>query len=343
MVSVPVQQALFDRQGETRPQLQARSANFADNWLPDAERMVVGFGSRAGGLAGSTVVFALPLTPKQVVIVRVADQAGGRRAFHFLVMERSDYERYAGDPFAIAQRLPATWDARGELPALSWPAEPLPPRTIADVQKVLRRVKASALREDEDPEAPGFERTVENSESPSLLGGIQVLVDGGKLVFARPQPDLALVESLWTLLPYTTRPKLWPTSFAFTNDLGFDVVVLPRIDEAEFEGYTTEDQAAIYPQGSYELALQTAAEAGNQRELETVFRRRNSGEVMRLALWLMAGMLLLVIGSRWFVPPPSAPNMHVQKAAAAAGIVAVGDPWSAACMLEYGYQLWLKP
>ena len=68
-----------------------------------------------------------------------------------------------------------------------------------------------------------------------------------------------------------------------------------------------------------------------------------SGEVMRLALWLMAGMLLLVIGSRWFVPPPSAPNMHVQKAAAAAGIVAVGDPWSAACMLEYGYQLWLKP
>src|SRR5207253_9482251 len=107
-----------------------------------------------------------------------------------------------------------------------------------------RRVKASALREDDEPEAPDFERTVENSESPALLGGVQVLVDGGRLVFARPKGDLALVESLWTLLPDRTRGKLWPASFAFSNELGFDVIVVPRVDESQFEGYTTEEQAA---------------------------------------------------------------------------------------------------
>ncbi len=233
---------------------------------------------------------------------------------------------------------------RGELPALSWPATPLPARTIADVQQVLRRVKASALQDDEDPEAPGFERTAENSESPALLGGVQVLVDGGKLVFARPHGDLALVEGLWTLLPHTTRCKLWPASLAFSNELGFDVVVLPRPNEAELEGYTTEEQATEYPQGSYELALQTAAESGDQQALDAVFARRNSSEMVRLALFLLVAMMLLVIGSRWFVPPAETTGLTEQqrKAAAAAGILAVSDPWTAAAMLEFGQRLWLK-
>ena len=343
MSTIAVQQALYHRQGDESPRLQARSAEFADDWLAEAERIVVGFGNRAGGLASSVAVFALPLTAKHVAIVRAAHSANSGLAFHFLVLERGGYERHAGDPFAVVRRLPATFEAHADMPVLSWPAEPLPPRTVGDVQTVLRRVKASALREDEDPESPTFERTVENSESPALLGGVQVLVDGGKLVFNRPKPDLALVESLWTLLPYSTRGKLWPASFAFSNDLGFDVVVLPHVNEADFEGYTTEEQAEVYPQGSYELALQTAAESGNQRDLEAVFGRRNSSEVLRMALWLMAGMLLLVIGSRWFMPTSVAPSVHQQKAAAAAGIVAVGDPWTAACMLEYGEKLWLRP
>jgi hypothetical protein len=285
------------------------------------------------------------LAHRQVAIVRAADQAdatGRALAFHFLVMDQGAYEQYAGDPFVVAKRLPAEWAARGEMAALSWPAESLPPRTVAQVQQVLRRVKAAALREDEDPEAPDFERTVENSESPALLGGVQVLVDGGRLVFARPQGDLALLEGLWTLLPLSTRCKLWPASFAFGNELGFDVVVLPRFDEAELSGYTTEEQAEQYPAGSYELALQIAAETGTQRDLDAVFRRRNSNEVLRLALVLMVAMSLLLIGSRWLVPQRSGPSEEqVIKAAAAAGIVAAGNPWSA--VLELGKQLWREP
>jgi hypothetical protein len=343
MASVTIEQALFHHRDHQAPTVEARSTGFRDEWLAEAERIVLGFGTRPGGVACPLAVFALPLTAVTVAVVRAADQLecpGRPLAFHFLVMNRADYERHAGDPFLIAQRLPAAWQVRGDLPHLAWPAEPLPPRTVAAVQHVLRRVKASALREDEDPESPHFERTVENSESPALLGGVQVLVDGGKLVFARPQGDLPLVEGLWTLLPYGSRSKLWPASFAFSNELGFDVVVVPRLNADEFEGYATEEQAANYPQGSYELALQLAAESGNQNELETVFRRRNSSEVLRLALWLLAGMMVLVIGSRWFVPPSSGITEQQRKAAAAAGIVAVGNPWTAAAMLEYGYRIW---
>src|SRR5207253_190209 len=119
------------------------------------------------------------------------------------------------------------------------------------------------------------------------LGGAQVLVDGGRLVFEREAGDLGLLAALWTLLPDSTRCKLWPASFAFSNRLEFDVLAVPGFDPAEYEGYTNEEQAADYPPGSYELALQLAAEAGDQYELDRVFARRNSGEVLRRALALL--------------------------------------------------------
>ena len=59
-----------------------------------------------------------------------------------------------------------------------------------------------------------------------LLGGAQILIDGGRLVFERPQGDLAMVSALWLLLPEATRTRLWPTSFAFSRELEFDSEVL---------------------------------------------------------------------------------------------------------------------
>ena len=59
--------------------------------------------------------------------------------------------------------------------------------------------------------------------------------------------------------------------------------MLPRVREEGIEGYTTEEQAASYPAGSYELALQIAAESGNQRDLDAVFQRRNSNETLPMA------------------------------------------------------------
>jgi hypothetical protein len=340
---IVVEQALFRREHEQRPQVTARSPGFRDEWLTDAHRLIDGFGERTGGVTCPLAVFAQPLEDKHVAVVRVADREPGpggwpALAFHFLVISRADYDKYLGDPFAICERVPTNWTGQGELPPVTWPAQTLPARTVGQVQAILKRIKAGALREDEDPEAD-VERTVDNSESPALLGGAQVLVDGGKLVFVHKAPDHALVQGLWTLLPYSLRGKIWPASFAFTNDLAFDAVVVPRLGDASWEGYTSEEQAADYPAGSYELALQTAAEAGDQAELDVVLSRRSSGETLRLAWHILIVMAVLVIGSQLFLRGPSPRVFTAQRQAmVSAGIVAVsaGDPWSALSLYQAG-------
>lgn len=345
MAEIVIEQALFRREHEQLPELMARSPGFADAWLPDATRLIEGFGQRSGGITCPMAVFAHLLDADHVAIVRVADQAAGPSgwpalAFHMLAVLRSEYQSCLADPFDAAQRAVVEWTARGELPALSWPAQPPPLRTIGQVQAVLRRIKAGALREDEDPDAH-VEPTIDNAESPALLGGAQVLVDGGKLVFVRKNPDPALVQGLWTLLPDSLRAKIWPASFAFANDLGFDAVVVARLGEENWEGYTTEEQAADYPAGSYELALQTAAEAGNQADLNAVFLRRTSHETLRLAWHIMIVMAIIVIGSQLFLsgPPPRCVFGPERRAALAAGVVAIGDPWTALWMMETGDRL----
>jgi hypothetical protein len=275
--------------------------------------------------------------------VQVADRDNGRGlAFHVLVCPRPDYERFLGDPFALARRFSLA--ATDALQTLRLPRVPPPPRTLPDVQTVLRRVKAAALLEDEDPEHPDFQRTIANSESPALLGGVQVLVEGGKLVFERSQPDPELVEGLWTLLPQSTRARLWPASFAFGNALGFDVLVVPRAHAADYEGYTSEEQAAEYPAGHYELAMQMAAESGNQRELDALLNRRSTHETMKLGWALLAVVAILALAPRFLdvVEPPAAQNPKY-KAAAATGMIATGDPWTALGLKLYGDSIWAPP
>jgi hypothetical protein len=344
MANFPVEQALYRRSRGQPPRLVAKSPGFDSAWEADAERLAAGFGEPTPGVVCPLAIFACPLNDRHIAVVRVADQAPNATpwpflAFHFLFMERAPYERLLGDPFAVAEQFPAPWSAQGELPSLTVAGAPLRPRTVADVQAVLKRVKAYALREDEDPEAAVM-RTVENSESPALLGGVQVLVDGGKLVFVRSAPDQALVQGLWTLLPDALRGKLWPATFAFSNELAFDVIVVPSQGAAAWEGYTTEDQAADYPAGSYEFAVQLAAESGSQGELDAVFAKRSSGETMKLAWTLLVVMCVLVIGGRMFLTGPEPPRFPVYKRAAlAAGIVAIGDPWSASALVQAGNEL----
>jgi hypothetical protein len=337
-----LEQALFHRPDRDEPRLIARSAGVDDLWLPEAEALVLGFGNRVNGLRCPLTVFAKPLTKNQIAIVRVKDdrpELSTGLQFHFLIVERKAYEGWIRDPFMLAEKIEPTWDAKDALPALAIPEEAFSPRTLGQVQAVLRRIKAAALHEGEDPEAPDFERTMENSESPALLGGAQILVDGGRLVFQRHDGDLGMVAGLWLLLPEATRTRLWPTSFAFSHELEFDVLVVPQLDEMAIESYTTEEQAADYPEGAYELALQRAVETGTQNDLDTVFNRRDSHSTIRLAIIVLVLVSALVLITRFvdFGPPPRTPPPVVQqKAAAAAGIIAVGDPWTAAAMLIHG-------
>jgi len=319
MASISFEQALFHRPDRQNPQLLAKSPGFDTAMVNEAESLIFGFGDRPGETACPLTVFAKRLTKKLVAIVRVIDHPRDSfpmaLRFHFLVVSRKDYDAWIRDPFLLSAKLEPTWDAAEALPTLSLATESFSPRSIALVQSVLKRVKASALREGEDPEAPDFERTPENSESPALLGAAQILVDGGRVIFERPHGDLALASGLWLLLPEGTRSRLWPCSFAFSQDLAFDLLIVPRLDDVMLESYTTEEQAADYPEGTYEFALQKAAEAGDQRELDIVFARRDSFQTVRLMFIILLIVSSIVLFSKWLESesPPN-PPAKVEKA-----------------------------
>lgn len=302
MEEIVVEQGLFERLDRQAPRLLARSAGFREEWHLDAESMVISFGDRPPGVRCPRAIFAYPMGNEHVTIARVADRQDGDNGkpaalFLFQVLPRDAYTRLFGDPFALAARLPETWTAEAELPVCRLPAAPLPPRTLEEVRQVLQRIKGKPLEEDREPgEAP--ELTVENAESPALLGGVQVLVDGGRLAFERPGADSGLIPALWTLLPYSTRNQLWPASFAFGNALGFDALVVPRAFGSEYNGYTSEEQAAEYPEGRYELNLQIAVESGDQQQLESLFQRRSWLETWRLGLTILIAFTALAILSR---------------------------------------------
>jgi hypothetical protein len=222
-----------------------------------------------------------------VAVVHVSDRGvdeTGRPSslgFHLLVLPRSLYYHLGGDPFAIAEAFPPSWQARGELPSLSWTAPPPSPRTVEQLRLVLNV-----------------------DSSPTLLGAVQGLLDGGRVVFERPAPEEQLIRSLWQLLPTQSRCELWPATFAFRSAGQFHAVVVPKADAAELAGYIREDQAGDYPEGYYESHLQSAVKRGDQQELDQLLARRSRAQVMRLAIGLLIATLVVGVVFQLLSPAP---------------------------------------
>ncbi len=256
MTDLSIEQALFE--GDV---LRARSTRFADAWLPQAAALCKGFGSPPDS-APPQALFARPFGPASVAIVRVVWPR-----FHFLVLGRELY-RHLHDPFAIAERFPPDWEARGSLPDLTWPPEPLPKRTVAMLDNVLK-----------------------HGDGPFLLGASQTLVDGGKIILQRPAPDEKLFRDLWAMLPDSVRRSIWPATFVFSNELGFDLLAMPAIPEGGLTGYLNENQARDYPDSRYERHLQVAIESNDQPMLDKLLARKTTSEMIRLAL-IMIGVAL---------------------------------------------------
>jgi hypothetical protein len=246
----------------------ARSEGFDE---PEAERIAVLFGPRPPGVACPLSHFARPFGKTRVAVVTVADRPDGSLGFRFLVLDRTLYG-HLGDPFAIADRFPPDWNAKGPLAAVEWPPEPLPPRRVDELQGMLKA-----------------------GDTSLLLGGTQVLVDGGRVVLKRGEPQEEFMRGLWQLLPNRTRAELFPASFAFSDELGFDAVALPDPPSDPNRPRHTEDSLRDYPQSRYELNLQIAIESGDQRELERLFARRSSDDTIRLGLTIIAIALVLAL------------------------------------------------
>lgn len=261
MISRTIAQAVVGDGG-----LVAESDDFQADWRPEVERIVDAFGLPRG-VSASDCLFAVPFGRRHVTVVL----ASGRR-FRFLVLPRALYDAIP-DPFAIVDRFPPRWD--GPLESLEWPLQPLPKRTVAQLDRIFK-----------------------HGDGPLLLGACQTLVDSGRIALRRDQPDAALCRNLWSLLPDSTRRATWPATFAYSVALGFNLVVLPTIPEGGLPGYLNEDQTRDYPESRYERELQTAVEAGDQRTVDTLFARRTSLETLRLALWMVLGALILAIAAR---------------------------------------------
>src|SRR5262245_26588522 len=312
MHEIVLEQAIYGSQGSGGYRFLGRSSGFLDEWLPEAERICTGFGDKPANVACPAVVFAKPLGKKHVAVVQVAEQgiddAGrpGALAFRLLVLGRADYSRLEGDPFHIADQLPPDWRMRELLPSPTWTAGPPPRRTVARLQELLQRPGGPILIPDSE---------VRQGGSHVLLGGVQALLDGSRVLLIRPEPDPGLIRGLWLLLPTKSRCELWPATFAFDNRLAFDAVVMPP-SRSSFAGggqdglktardlrYLTEEQVADYPEGRYELNLQTATEAGDQEALDALFARRTRRDMLRLVALIFVIVVVLVLVIQWLPVP----------------------------------------
>jgi hypothetical protein len=284
-----IEQAIYGGQDAGGYRFLARSPGFRDDWLAEAERLCSGFGERPAGVACPGCIFALPFGRQHVAVVQAADQGQddadrpGALAFHLLILPRPLYRDLGGDPFFIAEHLPPDWQARGELPSLTWTGGPPPPRDVAMLQKTLN-VPYSA----------------------TLLGGVQILLDSGRLVFERTGPDESILRALWALLPTRERSQLWPASFTFSNLHQFHALVVPRANGPDYDHYISEEKAGDYPEGRYECNLQSAIETGDQREIDALLNHDRSRSLRLIVLLLLIVILLSVAVS--VLMPDHRPN-----------------------------------
>jgi hypothetical protein len=247
------------------------TARTEDFDVPEAERIAVLFGQPPAGVTCPLAHFACPFGRQHVAVVRVEDRPAGFLGFRFLLLSRELY-RHLGDPFAIADRYPADWFASGALQDLAWPPEPLPERTVEQLDTILK-----------------------TGDSGLLLPAAQVLVDGNRVLLRRAAPDEAFARGLWQLLPDRNRRDLWPASFAFSEELGFHLALGPTLPTPTdaFVKPLTEDAIRDYPPSSYELNLQIAVESGDRAGLRRLLARRTADDTIRLGLYMIAFALIV--------------------------------------------------
>lgn len=246
----------------------AQSDDFQPEWQPEVERIIEEF-ALPPGISAPDMLLAIPFGRRHVAVVSAID-----RRFRFLILTRRLYN-VIPDPFAIAERFPPRWEATGTLPAIEWPEEPLPRRTVAQLDDVFK-----------------------HGDGPFLLGACQTLVDSGRIALQREHPEPKLFRDVWALLPDSTRRQTWPATFAYSTKLGFSFVMLPAIPAGGIPGYLSDEQARDYPESRYERELQYAVEHNDQRAIDRLMARRSSAETLRLAFFIVIGAVVLSLATR---------------------------------------------
>ena len=243
---------------------------------PEAERIAVLFGRRPADVACPLAHFACPFGKKHVAVVRVEDRPGPGNVlgFRFLLLSRELY-RHLGNPFAISDRFPPDWTATGTLPQLSWPAEPLPERTLEQLDAVLK-----------------------HGDTGLLLGATQALVDGNRVLLKRSGPDEAFARGLWQLLPDRTRVDLWPASFAFSDELKLHSYSSRLCRSRGSPQPLTEEPVAL-PSEPYGFTSRSRSNRATARGAPTARAHRRRYDSPRL--YILAFMLIVALVFRFVV------------------------------------------
>lgn len=235
-----------------------------------ALKIAVQFGHRPPGANCPESVFTVT-DRGNLFIVKAGSLPGEGSPLAFRMFGIAAKDRLGMDPLSWVESYPLE-ALKGELPNVEW-QNPFPPRrTVDEVRAVLK-----------------------DGDSPLLLGSVQALLDGCKIAVSLAEAGPDFVRNVWKLLPEKSKAEVNPATFAFSADLGFDIVVLPEIPAKGIPGYLTAEQVRDYPEGRYELALQHAAESSNQPELDRLFSRKTSREVLRLAIGMVVFALVVVL------------------------------------------------
>ena len=258
------------------PRTAAKSAGIPFDWEECTLRVAARFGPRPDDTPCPAALMVVDIDKAHVAVVQIADAPAHGNGFvplrfRFLILETRTYD-LLGDPFAVADAFPATANETGELPTLEWPAQPLPQRKVETILALLK-----------------------SGDMPLLLGATQALLDGGSLLLIESEPQNDVLRSVWQLLPDRSRSELRMATFAFSGELGFQVWAMPKAPEPWPERTLTAEQTRDYPEGRYELALQVAAEGGQQADLDRLLARRSSKDVLRLAASMVAFALVAAL------------------------------------------------
>ena len=273
MPDILIEQALYGSQDAGGYRFLARSPGFLDDWLPEAERLCTGFGERPAGVACPR-----PSSP-------------GRWARSTSPSSRSP-TRAPTTPAGRGPRLPPAGAAAGRL-RLPRRRPVRPRRALPAALGGARRTAGPRLarRAAAAPHRGRHSRSVRapQAHQPTLLGGVQALVDGGRVVFERSSPtptsSAACGRCCRQDAGHACGRRASPSATASASTRWW----CRRRRASSSPTTSARSRPATTRRARYEHTLQVAAEAGDQAELDALFARRSRAEVRAPGLPAHAG------------------------------------------------------
>lgn len=252
------------------PRVVGRSPNISFEWEEEALKFVVRYGQRTEQGESLIGVFASPKLPNGVSFIGtyLFRNDGSPEVFRIVIVNHR--ERIEIDPWLLAKQFEQS-NEKGDLETISidqlWPAN----RTADEIQTILK-----------------------SGDSPLLLGSAQALLDGCKIIVSHSEANHDFIRDLWNLLPNQSRKELSFSTIVFSAENRFDLSVMPE-GSRPLQGFLTAEQVRDYPEGRYELALQLAAESRDQRELDRLFARKTSSQMLKLVISMIAFAFIVII------------------------------------------------